>query len=273
MLRVVGILLAATAWAGAAAAAGPEDAQGLAASEILERAFSNLYDCDLRAVLTLTLRTGHGEESIRQAEIARKRIRGRLQSYGRFLEPAWMRGTAVLVLDHGGGSSEHFLFLPEQRRVRRVTSVQRSDAFLGSDLWYEDLERRDLAQYSIGGMSEKLLGGEPAYAILATPKQESRYQRVEFDVARSDFLLLKSSFFRGDAELPFKTIESERRSALVSEGHVLPTVLLVRNPLRGTTTEARFEGLEMNPELSESLFTTVALEAGRRIPGLRDGEP
>jgi hypothetical protein len=273
VLRTLAILLAATSCAGTVAASGPEDARGLAATEVLERAFANLYDCDVRAALTLTLRSGRGEESTRRAEIARKLIRGRLHSYGRFLEPAWLRGTAILVLDHGPAGSEHFLFLPEHQRVRRVTSVQRTDAFLGSDLWYEDLERRELAQYRIERMSEDLLGSEPVYEILATPRQSSRYQRVEFSVARSDFLLLRSAFFRGDAEAPFRTIDSQRHSALTSEGHVLPTVLLVRNQLRGTTTEARFDDLEVNPELSDSLFTSVALEAGRSVPGIGDVEP
>ncbi len=272
-MRILASFFAAIYCAETTAASGLlEDSRDAEASQVLERAFANLYDCDLRARLTLTLRNGRGEQSIRQAEIARKRIRGHMHSYGRFLEPAWMRGTAVLVLDHGG-SSEHFLFLPEQKRVRRVTSVQRTDAFLGSDLWYEDLERRDLTRYTIESMSEEVLAGEPVHQILASPRQVSRYQRVAFAIARSDFFLLKSSYFRKDAELPFKTIDSERQSALARHGHVLPTVLLVRNQLRGTTTEARFAELEINPELSDNLFTSVALEAGRRVPGLGESGP
>jgi hypothetical protein len=271
MVRTLIVIAAATMLAGTAARASADDSRPLEASAILERAFSNLYDCDLRANLRLTLRTSRGEESVRQAEIARKRIHGRLHSYGLFLEPSWMRGTAVLVLDHGE-ESDHFLFLPEQRRIRRVTSVQRTDAFLGSDLWYEDLESRNLGQYIVAGLSEKLVKGELAYEIRAFPKQPSRYQRVEFSVSRSDFLLLKSAFFRVDSDVPFRTIESERSSALVSEGHVLPTVLLVDNRLRGTTTEARFERLEVNPELNDNLFTAVALEAGRRVPRIVDRE-
>ena len=271
MVRTLIVISAAALLAGTAARASADDPRPLEASAILERAFTNLYDCNLRAILRLTLRTSRGDESVRKAEIARKRIHGRLHSYGLFLEPSWMRGTAVLVLDHGE-QSEHFLFLPEQRRVRRVTSVQRTDSFLGSDLWYEDLESRNLGQYTVARLSEKLVKGEQVYEIRALPRHPSRYQRVDFSVSRSDFLLLKSAFFREDSEVPFKTIESERSSALVSEGHVLPTVLFVDNKLRGTTTEAQFEKLEVNPELSDNLFTAAALEAGRRVPGIVDGK-
>jgi hypothetical protein len=264
----VAILCAGPVARGEVAGAGP--AEGRA---ILERAFSNLYDCDLRAILKLTLRTRRGEESVRHAEIARKRIRGHMHSYGLFLEPSWMRGTAVLVLDQGEAGSEHFLFLPDQRRVRRVTSVQRTDSFLGSDLWYEDLERRDPGQLAVEGLGEALVEGERAWEIGAAPRDPSRYQRVVYLVAASDHLLLRSAFFRGGAEQPFRTIESPRRSARAGDGHVLPTLLLVRDRLRGTTTEARFEQLEINPELSDSLFSAVALEAGRRVSGIGDPTP
>jgi hypothetical protein len=238
------------------------------AHEILRRAFDNLYDFDMTTTLTLLLRNKRGEQSTRRAEIARKRIDGRLHAFGRFLDPPWMRGTAVLVIDNRDRSDDHFLFLPDRGRVRRVTNVQRTDSFLGSDLWYEDLERRHPEDYEVASLRWGDLKGEAVFVVGAFPATHSGYARVEFVIARSDFLLLKTSFYKGRAERPFKTIEAPSRAVVVEQdGHLIPVRLLVGNLQRGTQTEARLERLKVNPQISDHLFTSAALESGRAIPG------
>lgn len=236
--------------------------------EILERTFDNLYDCDIRAMLTLTLHNKRDEQSIRRAEVARKRIRGRTHAYGRFVDPLWMRGTALLVIDNEGRSDDHFLFLPDQRRIRRVTSVQRTDAFLGSDLWYEDLERRHPDDYHSLSLEETVVQGEASWIVRAQPRDLSGYSSVEFSIAQADYFLLYTAYYRGRSEQPFRSIRTSRKDALGKDGHLLPIVLEVRNLLRGTLTEARFEQLAINPEISDKLFSAAALELGHSIPGL-----
>ncbi len=245
------------------------DAAGVvSAPEILGRAFDNLYDFDMTTTLTLRLQNKRGEQSMRRAEMARKRIDGRLHALGRFLDPPWMRGTSLLVIDNQDRSDDHFLFLPDRGRVRRVTNVQRTDSFLGSDLWYEDLERRHPEDYEVASLRRDDFKGEAVFVVKASPTTHSGYARVEFMIARSDFLLLKTSFYKGRAERPFKTIEAPSRAAVVEEdGHVIPVRLLVINLQRGTQTEASFERLEVNPPISDHLFTSAALESGRPIPG------
>jgi len=238
------------------------------ASQVLTRAFDNLYYFDMTTTLTLVLHDGRGEESIRRAEVAQKRIDGRLHAYGRFLDPPWMRGTAVLVIDNLDRSDDHLLFLPEQRRVRRVTNVQRDDSFLGSDLWYEDLERRHARDYPPRRLKLDENGGEPVFVVTSAPAVRSSYARVEFTVARADYLLLRTAYFKAGSKMPFKTIELRSRDDVVErDGHLIPTALIVTNRQRGTQTEARFEDLKVNPPIRSSLFSAVALESGRKISG------
>jgi len=238
------------------------------AAQVLERTFDNLYDYDMTTILTLVLHNGRGEESIRRAEVARKRIAGRLHAYGRFLEPPWMRGTSVLVIDNLERSDDHFLFLPEHSRVRRVTNVQRTDSFLGSDLWYEDLERRHVEDYRIIASRTEGFGGEAALVVMAEPTRHSGYARVEFTIARRDHLLLRTAFFNADSNEPFKTITlHSREDTVLEDGHRIPIRLSVENLRRGTRTDARFEKLHVNPEISDSLFTSAALESQRAVRG------
>jgi len=233
--------------------------------EILQKTFDNLYDCDLKMLLEVELLDRQGRSSFRRAQIARKRIGGHTHSIGRFLEPPWMRGTTMLMIDNPDRSDDHFVYLPESKRTRRLTSVNGADAFLGSDLWYEDLERRYAQDYEIVGVTDTddtiIVRSRPIPAIEA-------YEQIEFEVGREDFYLLRTSYYREASLPPFREITSTREHMIEQQGHRIPTRYVVRNGTRGTGTIARFNRIELNPELKDSLFRMVALEVGRKIPGL-----
>ena len=242
-------------------------------SELLERVFNNLYDCDLTMVLEVELFDSRGDSSVRRAEIARKRIKGRTHSYGRFIDPPWMRDTTMLIIDHLDRSDDFFLFLPDSKRLRRMTNVQRTDAFLGSDLWYEDLERRYPADYDVIEVLEGTEQGESIYIIRAHSIQSEKfYDEVRFSVARSDQYLLATRYYRGNSAKPFREIASDRKHLVEQDGHRIPTRFLVSNHSRGTRSVASFTKVSINPELKDSLFSSVALEAGKKVPGLTDRE-
>ena len=238
-------------------------------TEILTRAFENLYDCDLTMSLEVEINDMRGGIFVRRANVARKRINGHTHSIARFEDPAWMRGTTMLMIDNTGRSDDHFVYLPESKRTRRMTSVQRSDSFLGSDMWFEDLERRYPEDY----VEIRITGGREASSetifvrarpVYGTPS----YDEIEFEVAKDDYFLLSTAYFRGDAENPIRRITSAREHMVESEGHRIPTRYVIENILRGTETVAVFSRVEINPVLKDSLFRSVAMESGRKIPGL-----
>jgi hypothetical protein len=239
-------------------------------TEILTRAFENLYDCDLTMLLEVEINDMRGGVFLRRAKVARKRINGHTHSIARFEDPAWMRGTTMLMVDNTGRSDDHFVYLPESKRTRRMTSVQRSDAFLGSDMWFEDLERRYPEDY----VEKRITGGREAssetISVRARPVHATpAYDEIEFKVAKDDYFLLSTAYFRGNSKTPIRTVTSAREHMVESEGHRIPTRYVIDNVLRGTETVATFLRVEVNPVLKDSLFQSVALESGRKIPGLR----
>ncbi len=255
-----------------------DDGSGLVSSmhgeTILDRAFDNLYDCDLLMNVTLHIYDRRGDELIRRVEIARKRIGGRQNVYGRFLEPMWMRGTTILMLEHLDRADDHFVFLPEMQRVRRVSSFQRTDSFMGSDLWFEDFERRRAQDYEIRSTRNVVDANEALFVVEASPVDGAGYDHVDFLIAATDDVLLRVEFFkRTDSPEPFRILETPRSDLISLDAHLIPSRIVVTNTLRGTRTEARFEDIAMNPPIDDSFFTMVALEVGRPIPGLKRPSP
>jgi len=260
------LVIALATWARATLAADTP------AADVLRGAFENLYGYDVQMVLNLELHDGTGEVSIRRAEIARKRIRGRTHSFAHFLEPSWMRGTRMLLVDNTDRSDDVFLFLPENEWVRRLNTVQRQDSFLGSDFWYEDLERREVGDYRILAVTHGVEDGRQTSIIDAEPVREATsYARIRFIIEDETLLMRQILFYRTGATEPLREISFDRSSLIEQDGFEIETRFTVTNHLRRTSTAARFDRLQVNPKLSNALFKSTALLTKRRIPGLTDG--
>lgn len=268
-LAVVGVALGLGA---GPIGADPADRVALEAEEhlfdaprTLERAFANRYDCDTTAQIELIMRDGRGGERRRLFDTVSKRIDGRLRSIGRLLEPVHLRGMTIMTIEVPGQSEETFVYLPSMRKVRRISSAQRADSFLGSDITYEDFERRRVADFEIESVREEEVTGEPALRIRARPVRPQSYEFVDFVVARSDQAILATDYFKRGASEPFRTLEAPRPDMVRAAGHVLPTRLLARNALRGTMTEIVITDLQVNPEIDDRLFSVGTLEQQRAL--------
>lgn len=246
----------------------PRDAAPSSGREIMRRAFENRYAVDTRQVIEVAIRNGAGEERVQRVAVATKYIGGRLHSLGRFVEPEYLRGTTILNIENRDRSDDHFLFLRSLERIRRVSTNQRSDSFMGTDLTYEDFERRRVEDYDLAAHPETTLEGERVRVVEGRPRFASAYERVEFFVAVSDGSILEVRYYKRGAERPFKILRAPRARIRRFGDHALPTFLEVENLARGTRTEVRIRNLTVNPELDDGLFTASAIEVGRPIPGL-----
>lgn len=251
-----------------ASGGGARDALPASPALLLEQAFDARYDVDLVQILSLEVRR-RGKTVYRQRlELASKRIDGRLHAFGRYREPAELRGTAVLIIETAERSDDQFIYLPSMRRIRRISSAQRIDSFLGTDLSYEDLERPRVEDYALEFGPPASVEGEPVTTIVGRPRADAGYERVEFRIAKRDAAILETRHFKRGAATPFKVSRFPRADIRAEAGRLIPTRILVESPGRGSQTEARSERLLVNPELESSLFTMAVLESARPIPGL-----
>ncbi|MEE8163941.1 MAG: outer membrane lipoprotein-sorting protein [Myxococcota bacterium] len=245
-----------------------EDAVVPDAKSILAAAFANRYEVDLTSRIELIIRNGHGEERRRVFQAAYKVIDGRVHSLGRLIWPHHLRGMAILTIEAANRSHDAFVFLPSLDRVRRISTAQRGDSFFGSDVTYEDLERRRVDEYEIDGMEASRWQGEAVFLVSARSLKDFSHARVVFVVARSDAAILETRYYKRGQDEAYRLISSPRGQMVAQEGHVLPTRLTVYNRIRGTSTEVIFENLRVNPKLDDRLFSVTMLERDRVL--LRD---
>jgi hypothetical protein len=171
----------------------------------------------------------------------------------------------ILTIEAQNRNHEAFVYLPSLDRVRRVTTAQRGDSFLGSDVTYEDLERRRVEDYDLGPIETSELDGELVYVIPGRPLRELSYSNIVFLVARTDGALLETRYFKRGAEEAFRVMAAPRATMVRQDEHVIPTRLTVYNRVRGTSTEVRLDDLRINPPIDERVFTVTALELQRKL--------
>jgi hypothetical protein len=241
------------------AASEAEDGRPLGPAELLRQAFDRRYGADTHQRMTLRLRSGGKEVQTQRIEVVTKTEQGQLRALARFTAPPDLRDTALLVLEQDGRPDDYFLYLPALDRVRRVSGAQRSDSFMGTDLTYEDLERRRIDEFEALRSAAGSVAGEAVVLVSAQPRHPTGYERVEFAIAVTDASILETRYFAKGSIAPFKVIRFPREALHEDGGYSLPTRISVSNLRKGTETEVTVEMLELDPDVDLRLFTTDAL--------------
>jgi hypothetical protein len=98
------------------------------------------------------------------------RGRGETATLIRFLEPPDIAGTGLLSIDRSDGSNEQSLYLPELDRVRRISGDRKGGRFVGSDLYFEDLQQRQPAKDQHRLLGNETVDGVVCEVLESTPR-------------------------------------------------------------------------------------------------------
>ncbi|KAA3613841.1 MAG: outer membrane lipoprotein-sorting protein [Calditrichaeota bacterium] len=112
-----------------------------------------------------------------------------------FLNPADVRGTGLLTYQNPAGDDKQWLYLPELRRVKKISSKNKSGAFMGSEFAYEDISGNTLDKFEYELVSEEIYDGKDCYILQRTPVYEnSGYLRIKTWYAKDSYLMLRSEY-------------------------------------------------------------------------------
>jgi len=72
-----------------------------------------------------------------------------------FESPRDVKGTSTLTYTHKISSDDQWLYLPSIKRVKRISSNNKSGPFVGSEFAYEDLSSQEVEKYNYKFLEEK----------------------------------------------------------------------------------------------------------------------
>ncbi len=207
-----------------------------------------------------------GSARVSNAKIYWQKAKDRTNALVRFTAPSDLRNSALLMIEKEK-RSDMFMFLPELRKVRRISQRTVSGSMFGTDFSYEDFERfqglaedgdtKRLPDSTVEGRAAFVLEGRPARG------EESAYERVVSYVDRERCVPLRTELYEtGDRLRKVMVAPSEKVER--QDSVWVPRLVLVRDVLDETQTELTVEKIELDKKLPRKLFSERELVAGAR---------
>ncbi|MCR9254184.1 MAG: outer membrane lipoprotein-sorting protein [bacterium] len=180
-----------------------------------------------------------------------------------FDSPRDVKGTATLTFTHKEGSDDQWLYLPSIKRVKRISSDNKSGPFMGSEFAYEDLSSQEVEKYTYKFVKEETYNGQNTFVVERDPVDpKSGYTRQLVWFNKDNYRLEKIEFYdRRNAHL--KTLTYSNYELYLGK-HWRAGQLFMENHQTGKKTKLLFEGYEFKLGLAENDFTQNSLiRAGR----------
>lgn len=263
-MNIILLVLAVSLPPAARAAEAPE-AKGLRIFREMEKRDDGFVDT--RETLRMILRNRGGDESVRRMRMKTLEVQGDGdKSVIVFDNPRDVKGTALLTYSHRKKSDDQWLYLPALKRVKRISSSNKSGSFMGSEFTYEDFGSREVEKYTYKWLRDEPCPGElgklTCHVVESYPTdRKSGYTKIVNWVDSEEFRQVKGEFHdRKRSHL--KTLTSTG-----FEKHLKrfwrPMRMEMINHQSGKSTELKWDSYKFRTGLKKSDFSRNALKRVR----------
>ena len=221
---------------------------------------------DSEVTMVMVLRNRHGEESVRDFRTRTLEVADNGdKSLAMFDEPADIKGTALLTFSHKTGSDDQWLYLPALKRVKRISSENKSGSFVGSEFAYEDLSSQEVEKYAHRWLADEPCPGAPELTCWVSERspvdKNSGYSREQAWLDQQQYRVWKIDYYdRKDTLLKTLTFADYREYlGQFWRAHRMSMV----NHQTGKSTDLSFDDFAFRTGLTDRDFDQKALSRAR----------
>lgn len=173
-----------------------------------------------------------------------------------FNSPKDVKGTSTLTFTHKTGTDDQWLFLPSIKRVKRISSNNKSGPFVGSEFAYEDLSSQEIEKYLYKFLEEKegllIVEQDPVDPKSGYTRRIVTYNKdIGYRIEKVEFYDRKNALLKTLTYSDYKLYKNKFWRA--------GTFSMV-NHQSNKETLLRFSEYNFEVNLSEEDFTQVALK-------------
>jgi outer membrane lipoprotein-sorting protein len=152
---------------------------------------------DSFAEMKMVLRNRHGEESVRLIRVTNLEMDGDGdKGLTVFDSPRDIKGTAFLSYSHSLAPDEQWIYLPALKRVKRISSSNKSGPFMGSEFAYEDISSFEIPKYNYMYLRDEMLDGKDCYVLELRPQyKHSGYTKSHVWVDKAEYRIQKVDYY------------------------------------------------------------------------------
>jgi len=233
--------------------------------DIVRKSHEVVKVSSFEAVSTLTITDSKGNQRVRKNSLASiSEPDGTEKRIIKFISPAEVKGTGILIYDYPEKSDDMWIYLPALRKTRRIVSKEKSKSFMGSEFSNANMTAPGLEDFSYELEGEEILNGNICFMIKSTPvstdlEDEYGYARSISWVDQNNYLVYQTLYYDFDGEL-FKTITNKEFKKLEeSGGKYMVTHMLASNYSNNRSSEMVMDQVAVT-STSKSYFTVAYLE-------------
>lgn len=218
---------------------------------------------DFTANLLMTLKNRQGEHSTRHIRNKTLEVEGDGdKSISIFDQPRDVKGTALLNFSHKIGTDDQWLYLPALKRVKRISSSNKSGSFMGSEFAYEDVTSQEVEKYTYKWLRDEDCDGKKCFVFERYPvDKNSGYTRQVVWLDQEEYRILKIDYFdRKNSALKTLT-QSDFKKFL--DQYWYPEKMFMENHQTGKSTLLTWSEYKFKTGLSNKNFNKNSLKRAR----------
>lgn len=244
-----------------AEALSPED-KGLQIATETDRRDAGFKDSTV--TVTMTLIDKNGKKSLRKIRVKTMEVPGDGdKSLTIFDNPRDIKGTAFLSYTHKAGDDDQWIYLPALKRVKRISSRNKSGSFMGSEFSYEDIASQEVEKYTYKWIRDEVYDGRDSFVIEQYPvdSKNSGYRRQVVWIDKKEYRLLKVEYYdRTNSLLKTLTLTKFRQY----KGRFWrPDEMLMVNLRTGKSTNLQYADYRFGIGLEDKDFTHLSLKRAK----------
>ena len=225
--------------------------------QLMERSRDLTMSGNIQSTVTLTITEKNGSVRMRKLNMMTKSYDdGTIKRMVKFLDPADVRGTAMLIVDNKDAQDDMWIYLPALKKTRRIVSTEKGKSFMSSEFSNADMSSGSNADFKIRHLPES--GKNETWVIESVPVSDDKADEYGFSkkitfLEKSSLKTKKIDFYNFDNEL-FKTIEIVATQPLEGkEGYVM-TDMLAKNYLNGRSSRVKFDQVNTSASIPDNTF-------------------
>jgi len=233
------------------------------AKEISEKSLELTRVDAMEMISTLTIMDAKGRERVRQTTTASKKFGETTKIITKFVAPADVKGTGLLVFDHKNQDDDMWIYLPALRKTRRIVSSEKGKSFMGSEFTNADMSAPKLDDYEYKLLGTDTYEGKECWQIESTPIDDQVADDMGFSkkvswVDKESYFTYKNVFYDFDFEIFKEILLSDYEE--IDDGKYMVRKMEAINLQNDRKSVMTIDKLQKGSELTENSFTPAALE-------------
>lgn len=233
------------------------------AKEISEKATDVIAYEAMEMASTLKIYDAKGSERIRQITTATKKFGETTKTIIKFISPADVKGTAMLIYDYENTSDDMWIYMPALRKTRRIVSTEKGKNFMGSEFTNADMSKPNMNEFQFKILGTEVYEGKTCWKIESvcndeTIQDENGFSKKISFIEKETYLCHKTEFYDRYGKL-YKT-QYLRQYKKQSNGKYFAFQMEMKNEQNGRKSIMVIDRFQTGSNLPESAFTAAMLE-------------